>query len=84
MSDNSPNPNDLGVQPFDSILEELGISNHELVAASTEQITHKMVTRGRKGRRLTVNVQGKLHRALNVASGKQFELGELFNYLGKS
>jgi hypothetical protein len=50
------------------------------VAASTEQITHKMVQRGSKGRRLTKNVQGKLLRALNTASGNTYAIKDLFTY----
>lgn len=71
---------DLGEQPLARLIEELGLKPHDLVAASTEQITHKMVSRGSKGRRLTRNVQGKLLRALNKASGKTFVLEDLFAY----
>ena len=53
---------------------------HDVVAASTEQITHKMVTRGCKGRRLTPKVKGKILRALQAAAGQEFEIGQLFNY----
>jgi hypothetical protein len=71
---------DLGEQPLDPLLVELGLKPHDLVAASTEQITHKMVQRGCKGRRLTKNVQGKLLRALNAASGNSYLVGDLFTY----
>ena len=71
---------DLGEQPLARLLTELGLKSHDLVAASTEQITHKMVQRGCKGRRLTKNVQGKLLRALNAASGKSYALADLFTY----
>ena len=71
---------DLGVQPLAGLLGELGLKSHDLVTASTEQITHKMVTRGCKGRRLTKNIRGKLLRALNSASGKSFVISDLFNY----
>ena len=50
------------------------------MAASTENITHKMVARGCKGRLLTKNVQAKLLRALNAASGNSYTLKDLFNY----
>ena len=78
-----PNAMELGMQPLDGLLDELGISNHQLVDASTEQITHKMVAKGRKGRKLTANIQGKLLRALNSASGKRFEISDLFTYAGR-
>lgn len=71
---------DLGEQPLARLLSELELKPHDLVAASTEQITHKMVSRGCKGRRLTKNVQGKLLRALNTASGKTHVLADLFTY----
>lgn len=75
----------LGPQPMDALLEELGLNNHDIVAASTEQITHKMVSKGRKGRRLTSNLQGKLLRAVNSAAAddRSFELNDLFNYPGR-
>ena len=71
---------DLGEQPLARLLTELGLKPHDLVAASTEQITHKMVQRGCKGRRLTRNVQGKLLRAMNTASGNTYVLADLFTY----
>ena len=70
----------LGSQPLADLLAEHELSVHDVVAASTEQITHKMVTRGCKGRRLTPNVQGKILRALQAAAGREFEMGQLFNY----
>jgi hypothetical protein len=71
---------DLGEQPLAALLTELGLKSHDLVTASTEQITHKMVQRGCKGRRLTKNVQGKLLRALNTATEKTYVLADLFIY----
>lgn len=61
-------------------MAELGLKSHDLVAASTEQITHKMVQRGCKGRRLTKNVQGKLLRALTTATGNNYTIKDLFTY----
>jgi hypothetical protein len=71
---------DLGEQPLARLLGDLGLKSNDLVSASTEQITHKMVQRGCKGRRLTKNVQGKLQRALNTAAGKNYTLSDLFSY----
>lgn len=71
---------DLGVQPIARIMAMLGLTAHDLVASSTEQITHKMVARAMKGRRLTANAQTKVLRALNAAAGKEYALGDLFNY----
>lgn len=70
----------LGEQPIAAILAERHLKPHDLVAASTEQITHKMVSKASKGRRLTPRVQGKVLRALNAATGEHFTLSDLFNY----
>lgn len=78
---------DFGPQPLDAILAELGLENHALVAASTEQLTHKQVQKARKGRYVTINIQRKILKALNAAvpggeDGQKpvHELGQLFNY----
>ena len=68
-------------QPLDKILNELGLSNAQVVKASTEQLSHKMVQKGRKGRRLTARVQTKILRALNALHPEPpFRLDQLFNY----
>ena len=51
-----------------------------LVANSAEHITHKMVSRACKGRRLTPNVQSKMLNALAKATGKAYTLADLFTY----
>jgi len=70
----------LGEQPLLRLMRELNLKPHDLVAASTEPITHKMVTRACKGRRLTPHVQVKILHALNRASAKTYTLSDLFNY----
>jgi len=77
---NDKNNRDLGPQPIADLMKELGLDRHDLVAASTEQITHKMVARACKGRRLSFKVQQKILKALNTASEKEFVLSDLFNY----
>ncbi len=70
-----------GVQPLDGIMTHMGLKNSDLVSSSSEQLTHKMVARGRKGRKLTPNVQHKILNALNAAqTQKVFSLKDLFNY----
>lgn len=69
-----------GVQPLDQIMEKLELKNHDLVAASKMGLTHKQVQKGRKGRRLTNNVQGKISAALSVVTEKPFGVTDLFNY----
>lgn len=71
---------DLGEQPLAKIMLDLGLKPNDLVSNSTEQVTHKMVSKAAKGRRLTPKVQQKILNALNKASGKQYGLKDIFNY----
>lgn len=64
-----PLTRDFGPQPLDAILDEIGLNNHQLVALSTEQLTHKQVQKARKGRRISVNIQRKILKALNAFPG---------------
>ena len=74
---------ELGTQPLEEIMARLGLSNADIVNASTEQLTHKMVHKARKGRRLTLNVQSKILRALDAVKPEaHFTLKDLFNYNG--
>jgi len=70
----------LGPQPLAQLMARHDLKAHDLVRVSTEQLTHKMVARACKGRRLTPNVQAKILRALNSAAGKEYALSDLFNY----
>ena len=81
MDDEHEGPErDLGEQPIARLLAALGLSAHDLVAASREQLTHKMVRRACKGRRLTPHVQQKLQNALNARTAGSYGLGDLFDY----
>jgi hypothetical protein len=71
---------DFGPQPIEELLKKHGLTHHDLVAASTEQITHKMVSRACKGRKLSRRVQLKLVGALNNATEEQYVLKDLFTY----
>jgi hypothetical protein len=71
---------DLGPQPIAEVMAQLGLKSHDLVAASGEQLTHKMVSRACKGRRLTPNTQSKILRAINAATQRNYRLNQLFNY----
>jgi len=71
---------DLGPQPIIKLMEKHTLTPHDLVAASTEQITHKMVSRACKGRRLSRAVQLKLVRAFNTATEQSYTLKDLFTY----
>jgi len=70
----------LGEQPIARIMADNDLKAQDLVAASTEQITHKMVSRACKGRRLTPNVKMKILNALTRATGKTFAMSEIFTY----
>ena len=71
---------DLGEQPIAKIMAFHGLSAHDLVANSTRQITHKMIARAVKGRRLTPNVKCKILSAINKATGEEYQLKDIFNY----
>lgn len=77
---NEPNERNCGEQPIAGLLAKHGLSAHDLVAASTEQLTHKMVAKACKGRWLTPNVRGKIRAALNRAASTEYTLADLFNY----
>ena len=70
----------LGEQPIAAIMQEHDLAPRDLVEASTEHITFKMVSRARKGRRLTVNSKSKIRNALNNAAEKNYSISDLFNY----
>ena len=75
-----------GVQPVDALMEAWGLSNHDLVDASPEQLTHKQVQRARKGRQLTLAMMMKMARSLNIAVWyrlKKEERASYFEYLHK-
>lgn len=70
----------LGEQPIARIMMENNLTRHDLVASSTQHLTHKMVARACKGRRLTPNTKNKILSALNQAAKRTYSMGELFNY----
>jgi hypothetical protein len=70
----------LGEQPISSIMATIKLKPHDLVAHSDEQLTHKMVARAMKGRRLTPRAKSKVLNALNNAVGKNYTLKDLFTY----
>lgn len=71
----------LDTQPLDAVMSRLGLSNADLVRASTDQLSFKMVQKGRKGRRLSRNVQRKILKALAaVRPDAGLTLADLFNY----
>lgn len=70
----------LGAQPLAELLTKFELKPHDLVAASDEQLTHKLISRASKGRRLTDRSKAKVVRAFNLATNQTFETQQLFNY----
>lgn len=70
----------LGEQPIAQIMSARGLKPHDLVAASSDRITHKMVSKACKGRQLTQNVQTKICNALNEIGEEKYFLKDLFTY----
>ena len=70
----------LGPQPIIELLAKHKMTHHDLVTASTEQITHKMVTRACKGRKLSRRMQLKIRNALNAAIEQTYTLSDSFTY----
>ncbi len=89
MPEETPESNDMeqsadmnkGVQPLDALMTKLNLKNSDLVEKSTQQLSFKVVAKGRKGRRLTLNAQQKILNAVNACgSEKKYNLADLFNY----
>lgn len=84
-----PEDMNAGVQPIDAIMETHGLKNHDLVAAASAQsgLTHKEVTKARKGRHLTARTQRRVLTALNACLISReippVSITELFNYRGR-
>ncbi len=57
-----------GIQPLDHLMARWQLTNHDLVEASTEQLNHKQVQKGRHGRQLTLHLMLKVTRAFNTAA----------------
>lgn len=70
----------LGPQPILKIMTDLGLKTHDLVAVSEKHLTHKMVSRACKGRRLTPNTKSKVLNAMNKISETKYSESDLFNY----
>lgn len=75
-----PNDRDFGVQPFLAVMAKHELTPTDLVKASDKQLTHRMVARAAKGRRLTPNAMAKVVDALNRASDSSYSQSALFDY----
>lgn len=70
----------LGEQPVAALMAQHAMKTHDVVAASETQMTHKMMSRALKGRRLTSNAKRKVLQAFNRAADTSYALADLFNY----
>ena len=73
-------PREMGEQPLAAILRSHGLSNHDVVAASARPISHKLVMRALRGRRLTLHSKALVVEAVNRAVGASYKAADLFNY----
>lgn len=78
--DKAPVERNLGEQPLAQILREHGLKPYDLVASSSDGLTHKMVTRACKGRWCTPNTRAKVVNALQHATGQSWSPETLFTY----
>ncbi|MFT4638555.1 MAG: hypothetical protein ACI8T1_001876 [Verrucomicrobiales bacterium] len=69
-----------GTQPLDALMTELGLSNTNVVDAAEDAVTHKMVNKARRGRRLSRSVQLKVLAALNGAVKRTNSTAEALCY----
>ena len=72
-----------GIQPLDHLMINEEIRNNDLVSISKEGLTHKQVSKGRNGRKITKKIQLKILRAWNLLKDQDLCLDDLFNYQGK-
>ncbi len=72
-----------GQQPLDRFMNEVDLKNNDLVKSSKEGLTHKQVSKARKGRRITLRMQKKVLKAWNSLRDEGCELDDLFNYRGR-
>ena len=75
----------MGVQPIEAIMTEHGLKNHDVVQMNRGGLTHKNVSKARKGRKLTPEIKVRVTEALNAVLKqrgieKQFVPKDLFNY----
>lgn len=80
IGDRAGNDRNKGPQPIIEVMKQYNLNAKDLVEASAEQLTHKMVARAMKGRQLTINSKGIVQRAMNRATSKVWTQKQLFNY----
>jgi hypothetical protein len=74
------NDRNKGPQPIVDVMRQYDLKPKDLVDASAEQLTFKLVARAMKGRELTINSKGIVQRAINRATSQVWTQKQLFNY----
>ncbi len=77
-----PENMEAGPQPIEQLLEKHNSSVTDIIKASDEHLTHKVIRKACRGRRLTKRMQNKIVRALNHYANTEYRRDELFNYDG--
>lgn len=72
-----------GVQPLDQLIVDAGLRNNDLVKISDNGLTHKQVSKARRGRKITRRMQLKVLSAWNSLIDHECVIDDLFNYVGK-
>jgi len=80
MNKDTEQKRNLGEQPIAAIMMKHGLKAHDLVEASRVPMTHKLVARACKGRRLTVHSKKVVLEALQIATEYPYKVKETFNY----
>jgi len=77
-------PTDPTPPPLDALIEELQLTNAQIVKCSTEQLTFKQLAKARAGKPMTLNVRHKILNALNACVGEgKYTVRDLFTKHGK-
>ena len=72
-----------GATDLDRLMVDAELRNNDLVCISQEGLTHKQVSKGRKGRRITKKLQLKILSAWNQLMSTDLVIDDLFNYQGR-
>jgi len=70
----------LGEQPLVAVMAEHALKAHDLLVASRVPMTHKLVARACKGRRLTTRSKKVVLEALQSAAGHTYKMTDIFSY----
>lgn len=69
-----------GEQPIAKLMQENGLTAHDLVSASSTQLTFKLVQKACKGRKLTPHSRNKLINVMQKVLDRPVKKSDLFTY----